>query len=433
MKKTNKIPELLAPAGDLEKLKYAFDYGADAVYLGLPAYSLRAQTGFDMKSIGVGIKYAHKLDKKVYATINIFAHNRHIKELPTYLRQLKKLNPDAVILSDLGVLMLIKKYLPKVKIHLSTQANTLNSEAVKFWHKQGVSRIILGREVSLKDIKEIHQTVPKMELEVFVHGAMCMSYSGRCYLSAWLNSRSANLGLCTQPCRWEYKIFLEEGLRPGQMIPIEADDKGTYIMNSKDLCLIDYLDELKKAGVMSFKIEGRTKSIYYLATMVKAYRQAFQRITQNTKHKTHNKDLKLELDKIDNRGYTTGFLLGNEVGRQEFKTSKAMSDWEFVGEIVKIDNYSLAVIPRERSDREDPVESENFLQTIFIKVHNVLKPGDEVEIMTPSENYKVKIKELINEKGDKVKSAHGGTKEIFKIEIPVQYDIVEKSLIRKKK
>ncbi|HLD28212.1 MAG TPA: U32 family peptidase C-terminal domain-containing protein [Patescibacteria group bacterium] len=433
MKKTNKIPELLAPAGDLEKLKYAFDYGADAVYLGLPAYSLRAQTGFDMKSIGVGIKYAHKLDKKVYVTINIFAHNRHIKELPTYLRQLKKLNPDAVILSDLGVLMLIKKYLPKVKIHLSTQANTLNSEAVKFWHKQGVSRIILGREVSLKDIKEIHQTVPKMELEVFVHGAMCMSYSGRCYLSAWLNSRSANLGLCTQPCRWEYKIFLEEGLRPGQMIPIEADDKGTYIMNSKDLCLIDYLDELKKAGVMSFKIEGRTKSIYYLATVVKAYRQAFQRITQNTKHKTHNKDLKLELDKIDNRGYTTGFLLGNEVGRQEFKTSKAMSDWEFVGEIVKIDNYSLAVIPRERSDREDPVESENFLQTIFIKVHNVLKPGDEVEIMTPSENYKVKIKELINEKGDKVKSAHGGTKEIFKIEIPVQYDIVEKSLIRKKK
>ena len=433
MKKTNKIPELLAPAGDLEKLKYAFDYGADAVYLGLPAYSLRAQTGFDMKSIGVGIKYAHKLDKKVYVTINIFAHNRHIKELPTYLRQLKKLNPDAVILSDLGVLMLIKKYLPKVKIHLSTQANTLNSEAVKFWHKQGVSRIILGREVSLKDIKEIHQTVPKMELEVFVHGAMCMSYSGRCYLSAWLNSRSANLGLCTQPCRWEYKIFLEEGLRPGQMIPIEADDKGTYIMNSKDLCLIDYLDELKKAGVMSFKIEGRTKSIYYLATVVKAYRQAFQRITQNTKHKTHNKDLKLELDKIDNRGYTTGFLLGNEVGRQEFKTSKAMSDWEFVGEIVKIDNYSLAVIPRERSDRGDPVESENFLQTIFIKVHNVLKLGDEVEIMTPSENYKVKIKELINEKGDKVKSAHGGTKEIFKIEIPVQYDIVEKSLIRKKK
>jgi len=159
MKKTNKIPELLAPAGDLEKLKYAFDYGADAVYLGLPAYSLRAQTGFDMKSIGVGIKYAHKLDKKVYVTINIFAHNRHIKELPTYLRQLKKLNPDAVILSDLGVLMLIKKYLPKVKIHLSTQANTLNSEAVKFWHKQGVSRIILGREVSLKDIKEILQLI----------------------------------------------------------------------------------------------------------------------------------------------------------------------------------------------------------------------------------------------------------------------------------
>src|SRR3989344_6102160 len=245
---TNKVikPELLAPAGSLKKLKIALAYGADAVYIGLPAYSLRAQTDFNLKDIKTGIEYAHQLGKKVYITINIFAHNRHLKLLPAYLKQL------------------VKKILPKVAIQLSTQMNTLNYEAVRFWQEQGVKRIILGREATWADIKEIHRKVPKMALEVFVHGAMCLSYSGRCYLSAWLSKRSANLGLCTQPCRWNYKIYLEEQLRPGQMMPIEADDQGTYLMNSKDLNLIDHLNELIKAGVVFFKIEGRTKSIYYL-------------------------------------------------------------------------------------------------------------------------------------------------------------------------
>lgn len=451
--------ELLAPAGSLKKLKIAFNYGADAVYIGLPAYSLRAKTDFDLKSIKSGIDYAHQLKKKVYITINIFAHNRHLKLLPNYLRQIKKYQPDAIIISDPGVLEMVKKIMPKVDIHLSTQMNTLNYGAVKFWQKQGVKRIILGREASLKDIIEIHKQVPKMELEVFVHGAMCMSYSGRCYLSAWLSKRSANLGLCTQPCRWNYKVhhvkydgeqnknrinnystenkqsdnedlfngvYLEEELRPGEMIPVEADENGTYIMNSKDLNLIDYLDDLIGTGVISFKIEGRTKSIYYLAVTTRAYRQAIDLLTpkhrkptyQQTGAKRQKQNLKLlrqELNKIDNRGYTTGFLLGNENdNREEFSTSKAMSDWEFVGEVVKTQNA-------KRKTKK----------IIFIKSHNALNAGEEVEIITPSDTYKTKFKEFFTENGKILDKIRGGTQAIYSVEISVKYDIVNMSLIRK--
>ncbi|MFA4872002.1 MAG: U32 family peptidase C-terminal domain-containing protein [Patescibacteria group bacterium] len=407
----SKKVELIAPAGDLRKLKYALAYGADAVYCGLPAFSLRAQTGFDLKSLKEGIKYAHKLKKKVYVTINIFVHNRHLKILPKHLKELKKIKPDAIVVSDPGILEMIKKFLPKIPIHLSTQMNTLNYEAVKFWQKRGVKRIILGREVGLKDIKEIHQRAPQMELEVFVHGAMCMSYSGRCYLSAWLNSRSANEGLCTQPCRWEYKIFLEEPLRPGEMIPIEADKKGTYIMNSKDLCLIDYLDDLAKAGVVAFKLEGRTKSVYYLAVVTRAYRKAIDLFFDKKNKNKLLAKLKEELYKIDNRGYTTGFLLGDEnMARHNFKTSKAVSDWEFVGEVVEIKK-----------------------QKVFIRVHNVLKAGDAVELVTPDNCYKIKLRELFNKKGEKVTEAHGGTEEVFNFELGGDYDIPVMSVLRSNK
>ncbi|MDO8669791.1 MAG: U32 family peptidase C-terminal domain-containing protein [Candidatus Buchananbacteria bacterium] len=416
-----KKPQLLAPAGSLKKLKIAFKYGADAVYIGLPAYSLRAKTDFDLKSIKAGIDYAHKLGKKVYITINIFAYNRHFKLLPQYLKQIKKYQPDAIIVSDPGVLAMVKKILPQMAIHLSTQMNTLNYEAVKFWQKQGVSRIILGREASLKDIIEIHKKVPKMELEIFVHGAMCMSYSGRCYLSAWQSGRSANLGLCTQPCRWNYKVYLEEELRPGEMIPIETDQNGTYIMNSKDLNLMAHLADLIKAGLISFKIEGRTKSIYYLAVAVRAYRQAIDLITPKTKNqKAQKQNLKLleqELNKIDNRGYTTGFLLGNEsYNREEFKTSKAMSDWEFVGEIIKT----------QKSQKAQK-------QIIYIRPHNALDAGEEVEIITPNNTYKTKFKEFFSEKGKSLAKIRGGTEDVYQVEISSKYDIVDMSLIRKKK
>jgi putative protease len=406
MKKIKK-PELLAPAGDLKKLKTAFLYGADAVYLGLPAFSLRAKTGFDMKSLKEGIDYAHKLKKKVYVTINVFAHNRHIKLLPKHLKQLKNNLPDAIIVSDPGVLELVKKELPQVEIHLSTQSNTLNYEAVKFWYKQGVSRIILGREVDLKDIKEIHKKFPKMELEVFVHGAMCMSYSGRCYLSTYFNQRSANLGLCTQPCRWEYGVYLEEPQKPGNLIKVTSDDKGTYIMNSRDLRLIDYLADLQKSGVASFKLEGRTKSIYYLAVATRAYRQAID----SGYKKEKISDSKKELDKVDNRGYTTGFLLGDEEGkREEFKTSKAVSDWEFVGEVVKVEKNKL-----------------------YIKPHNALNAKENVEIVTPNSIYKTKIKEFFDNNNKSIDKVRGGTEKIYYIELSSKYDIVNGSLIRKKK
>lgn len=411
-------PELLAPAGNLEKLKYALAYGADAVYCGLPDFSLRSQTGFDARSLATGIELAHRLGKKVYVTINIFAHNRQIEALPAHLRRLKKIAPDAVIVSDPGVLSLARKIMPKIKIHLSTQANTLNYEAVKFWQAHGVERIILGREASLADIKKIHRRAPKIQLEVFVHGAMCMSYSGRCYLSAWLNSRSANLGACTQPCRWQYRVYLEEPMRPGQLMPIEADSQGTYIMNSKDLCLIDYLADLQAAGVSSFKIEGRTKSVYYLAMAVKAYRWAIDS-GYDAKIISQSKN---ELDKVDNRGYTTGFLLANEeLRRQEFDTSKAASDWQFVGQAVKAKSA-------KRKMKNKKLE----IQTIRIRVHNTLKAGDDIELVTPENCYKMKIRELRDENLKIVKAAHGGTDELFTLEVPVDWLVGESGVIRKK-
>ncbi len=428
--------ELLSPAGDLTRLKYAFAYGADAVYLGLPDFSLRAKTGFDLESLKEGIEHAHKLKKKIYITINIFAHNKQIALLPDFLKKVKKLNPDAIIISDPGFLMLVKKHLPGIEVHLSTQMNVLNVEAVKFWHKNGVKRIILGREASLQDIKEIHKQVPKMELEVFVHGAMCMSYSGRCYLSAWLNERSANEGLCTQPCRWDYKLYMEEPLRPGMMIPLEEDEKGIYILNSKDLCLIQYLDQLAKAGVKCFKIEGRTKSHYYVSVVTKAYRQAI--ISLKQKNKSAVKKLNLELQKVDNRGYTTGFLFGDEgIKRQEFTTSKMKSDWQFVGEIIS----ATSVIPakagiQESGSRLKPGMTKNQKinkvkqQIVWFKAHNMLKAGETFELLTPDNCHKIKIKEFKDESGDKFQEVHGGTDKTYSFKISKNIKI-DRGLIRK--
>jgi putative protease len=409
MNKIKKI-ELLAPAGDFTRLKYALAYGADAVYLGLPEFSLRAKSGLNFATFKESVAYAHKLKKKVkkkvYVTVNIFAHEEHIKSLPKFLRQLKDCQPDAIILSDPGVLMLVKNILPKMPIHLSTQANTLNSEAVKFWQKNGVKRIILGREVSLEDIKTIHKAVPKMELEVFIHGAMCMSYSGRCYLSKEFSNRNANLGACTQPCRWQYKLYAEEVTRPGRLFEIEEDSKGMYFMNSKDLCLVDYLDDLVKAGVLSFKIEGRTKSHYYVSSVVRAYREALD----NLGDKKILADAKVELTKIDNRGYTTGFLIPiDPLKRQNFDSSKAQGDWQVAGEIVG--------------------EAGGMAE---IKIHNSLSIDDNVEILTPRAVRKIKIKEILNKTGEKITEAHGGTADTYFIKLPKGIN-TEWGMLRKKK
>lgn len=411
MSKKIKKLELLAPAGDLEKFKYALAYGADAIYLGLPEFSLRAKTGFDFTDLKQAIDYAHQLNKKAYVTVNIFAHEKQIKSLPDFLKRLKTCQPDAVILADVGVLEVAKKYLPKTAIHLSTQANVLNSEAVKFYYKNGVRRIVLGREMSLADIKKIHQAVPKMELEAFVHGAMCLSYSGRCYLSAWLNSRSANLGSCTQPCRWPYNVYLEEPLRPGVMMPIEEDAKGVYVMNSKDLCLIDHLSAMAEAGITSFKIEGRTKSLYYVSTVVRAYRL----VLDNLSDKKKLTEAKKELAKIDNRGYTTGFLLGNEKARQNFETSKAQSDWQFVGEIIAT---------------AKTVKNNNEL--LAFRPHNVLRAGEALELLTPYNCYRIKAKEFFDDKGEKLAEVHGGTDRVYYLDAPAVVNKPDWGLLRKK-
>ncbi|MFA5163088.1 MAG: U32 family peptidase C-terminal domain-containing protein [Patescibacteria group bacterium] len=383
--------ELLAPAGNLEKMKTAFLYGADAVYLGIPDFSLRVRINdFSLKTLGEGIKLAHQLKKKVYVTVNIFAHNKHLKKLPPYLKLLGRLQVDALIISDPGIIALAKKYCPKIPIHLSTQANCTNKEAVKFWAGQGVRRIILGREVTLEEIKEIKRFVPKMELEYFVHGAMCMAYSGRCFLSKELVNRSANLGDCAQPCRWPYEI----NIRPekhDESFELVSEEHGSYLLNSKDLCLIKSLADLATAGVSSFKIEGRAKSIYYLAMVVGIYKAALLEIRagrsrQASFKKKINYFFQELKTKIAHRGYTSGFLLG-EKGEQNVFDSHAKIAWEFCGQTIAwADGLAL------------------------VKVHNTILVGKNLEIIKPNYDIiKVKVKEMFDANSrEKIKEAHGG-------------------------
>jgi len=404
MKTKKKKPEIVAPAGSMEKLKYALEYGADAVYCGIPEFSLRARINyFSTKEIIEGIKYAHGRGKKVYVTVNIFAHNEHIKKLPKYLEIFKSELPDAFIASDPGVIAMIKEVLPKAKIHLSTQANCTNWRAAKLWYDLGVKRVVLAREVGLKEIKEIRKNVPKLEIESFVHGAMCMAYSGRCFLSAWLSKRSANLGDCTQVCRWKYNLVEEK--RENMHIPLEEDQHGSYILNSKDLCLIDYVKDLRDAGVDSFKIEGRAKSVHYLATVVKAYKS----VIEANFSKESIKEAKKELNKNVNREYTTGFLLGKDTpSMQNMENRSVGSDWEFAGEVVgKADDG------------------------VILKVHNVLKVGDKIEIIQPKGDLiKMKVKNIFNKKnGMKVESAHGGTEDLFVLE--TKEDLPPMALLRR--
>ncbi|MCK5466772.1 U32 family peptidase C-terminal domain-containing protein [Candidatus Parcubacteria bacterium] len=413
-------PELLAPAGSFEKLKYALEFGADAVYAGLPDFSLRARINkFNEKNIAEAINYTHSKNKKIYVTINIFAHNYHLNNLKKHLLIFKKNLPDAFIASDIGVIEIIKKVLPKADIHLSTQANTTNWQAAKFWHKQGVKRIVLAREVTLEEIKEIHRKVPKLELEYFVHGAMCMAYSGRCFLSSWQTGRSSNLGDCAQNCRWKYQLVEEK--RPNEYMPIEQDNHGTYFLNSKDLCLIEYLDELKNAGITSFKIEGRAKSVYYLAQVVKAYKLALEIKSNDKNKKTKIKKLKSDLNKLVNRTFTTGFLFGEcKYKGQETRFSHTEEEYEFVGEVAELESRKLKV------------ESKNF-KIIKIKVHNALFVGDRIEFIQPrGKNIFCKIKNIYDDKTlAKLKSAHGGQERMVYIEISKMVEVF--SVIRKRK
>jgi putative protease len=415
--------ELLAPAGSLEKMKYAFAYGADAVYLGLPDFSMRYRINtFTEKDLAKAIQEAHKSKKKIYVTINIYAHNRHLLKIISHLKFLRQVKTDGIILSDPGVLSLVKKYYPEVEIHLSTQANATNWQAVKFWQNQGVRRIILARETTLEDIKEIKKNVPDIELEYFVHGAMCMSYSGRCILSKWMANRSANLGDCAQPCRWKYHMAhnMEHGTRLMSVedekkefvVDIEEDPNGTYLFNSKDLNLLNYLDDLVKAGVDSLKIEGRNKSVFYLATVTRAHRKVLDSLKVSKVHKVSKvskviKEQQKELAHLMHRGYTTGFLLGNEP-EHNFANSHENAPWQFVGEVL---------------------ESKGKL--LKVNVHNALYAKYKTEAITPKSNIKIKIKKIFNAQMQEVKSAHGGQGKNYFLKID-KASIPPLSLIRRK-
>ncbi len=340
-------PELLAPAGDWERLETALRFGADAVYLGGSRLHLRAApTDFTPEQIEAAARLCHSLGKKLYVTVNAYAREQDLDQLPDYARDLRDAGADAALVSDLGVLSLVRRGAPELPIHISTQANCTNSAAARMWYELGARRVVLARELSLEEIRALRRAVPEdLELEVFVHGAMCMSYSGRCMLSSVLTGRDANRGGCAQPCRWRYR--LEEEKRPGEFFPIEQDEAGTYVLSAWDLNLLPYLDELERAGVASFKLEGRMKSPYYVATTVGAYRRAID-------HSAPVPRLLEELDCASHRAYSTGFLFGRDGARSGAPgyTQSCL----FVGPVLAVSGGRCVVEMRGRFGRGDRLE-----------------------------------------------------------------------------
>lgn len=374
--------ELLMPAGNLEKLEYAIKYGADAVYLGVVDFSLRAMRKgqlITLENLKEAVDLAHKLGARAYVTLNIFAFNNDIKLLEQCIDRFKDANPDAVIVSDFGVLNLIKRYMPDTPIHISTQANSLNYETVKFWRDFGAKRVILARELPIADVAEIRKEVPDIELECFVHGSQCVSFSGRCLLSDYFTKgeRKANHGNCSQPCRWSYKLV--ESTRPDEYYEINQDERGSHILSPKDLCLVEYLPKMIEAGVNSFKVEGRTKSLYYVSAVAKAYRNAIDEAYKNPNADLHK--YFIELQKVGNRGYTTGFALGdNNSTSYSYDISKGLAGADFLCEF-----------------RGQSFVDKNYF---FVKIKNKMLLGDEVEIITPSEQFVTKVLSFKNEAGE---------------------------------
>ncbi|MCF7794840.1 U32 family peptidase C-terminal domain-containing protein [Patescibacteria group bacterium] len=396
--KKNKV-ELLAPAGNLQKLKTAFAFGADAVYFGLPDFSLRVRINdFSLKDMKKGIEYAHSIGKKAYVTVNIFAHNTHLSKVKKHIEKLKTLNPDALFVSDPGIIYLIKEIWPEIKISLSTQANCTNWMSAQMYKDMGVKRVILGRELALKEIKEIITKVPDLEIETFVHGALCMAYSGRCFLSKQLIDRDANLGDCAQPCRWEYEI---KPRGHDTNFVLGEDKNGSYIFNSLDLCLIKRIPEMISAKIKAFKIEGRAKSVYYLANVVGVYRRAIDISSSST---ISAKDRKKELDylykeletKLFHRGYTEGFMFKQGREAQNLSNDNNKPNWEFCGQIIS-------------SELDNNMKNKDKYKT-EIKVHNTLKKGDTLELIMPGyEVLKFKLKRMLDKDSqEEIIEAHGG-------------------------
>ncbi|HHY14268.1 MAG TPA: U32 family peptidase [Thermoanaerobacterales bacterium] len=379
-------PELLAPAGNLEKLKTAILYGADAVYIGGTKYGLRAfADNFSWDEMGEAINFAQKHNAKIYTTVNIFFHNEDLKGLATYIKRLNNMGVNGIIVSDPGVIMLAKEVTPSLEVHLSTQANTTNWVSALYWYKQGIKRIILARELSLTEIKEIREKSPSdLKIEVFVHGAMCISYSGRCLISNYMSFRDANRGECTQPCRWKY--YLTEEKRPGEYLPVFENDKGTYIFNSKDLCTIHKLPELIKAGVNSFKIEGRMKSVHYVASVVSAYRKAIDQYFEDPDNYKFNPKLLDNIKKASHREFTTGFYFGKPgKDEQTYESSGYIREYDFVG-LVK--------------------EYKEEKKVAIIEQRNHFKKGDEVEFFSPNgKSFDQQIIKMWDESGEEIHEA----------------------------
>lgn len=382
-------PELLAPAGDLEKLKYALAYGADAVYLGGTAFGLRAYAGnFSLEEMEEAVSWTHKLGKKIYVTVNIYAHEGDFAELPAYLEKLAGLGVDAVIVSDPGIIALARELVPSLPLHLSTQANSTNSHTIRFWQKQGIERVVLARELTLEELRQV-RSAAEGELEMFIHGAMCMSYSGRCLLSNYLTGRDANRGECTQPCRWGYSLVEEK--RPGQAFPIEEDERGTYIFNSHDLCLLPHLPLLKSIGIESYKIEGRMKSVHYVASTVKVYREAIDILWEQGEEAFQAKlpEWLEEMDKVSHRDYSSGFLFGKP-GPQahNLETSHYVREYDFVGVSLyqeaidlRLDTpFSGKTLGGEAPESEGQLYGDDWF---WVEQRNNFRLGDVLEVLTP--------------------------------------------------
>jgi len=432
-----KKPELLSPAGLIKNMDYAFAYGADAVYAGLPRYSLRVRNNdFRLPNLEAGINKAHALGKKFFVATNILPHTAKIDTFMADMEPIIELKPDALIMADPGLIMMIKERWPDVPIHLSVQANTLNSPSVKFWQSVGIERIILSRELSLDEIARIREDCPDIELEVFIHGALCIAYSGRCLLSGYFNHRDPNQGTCTNSCRWNYKVtnndtdntientgiwtpgddtlasqqyLIEEQGRPGEFMPIEEDEHGTYIMNSRDLRAVEHVHRLVDMGIDCLKIEGRTKSYYYTARTAQIYRRA---IDDAVSGKKFDPQLMYELENLAHRGYTDGFFeIHAPQEMQRYRDSSSRSQRQlFVGEVIEIDSEKNA---------------------LFIEVKNKFSIGDQMELITPDGNISFQLKTMTDKKGQAVECAAGSSYQVW---IPIGQDVkgMEKALLCRK-
>lgn len=401
-------PELLIPAGNLEKLRIALLYGADAVYIGVEGLSLRAGASeMSLADVALGVQEAHAKKVQVYAAANTFTRNADLEQAKKIIPDLAATGVDAVIVSEPGMLRLIQNLAPHLPVHLSTQANTTNIQAVKFWKDQGVRRIIPARELNLKEVGEIAAAVPDMELEIFIHGAMCVAYSGRCYLSAFRNRRSANEGDCSQPCRWEYKLY--ESTRPDDPFILEEDERYSYLLSSRDLCLIQYLPQVLAAGVTSVKIEGRMKSSYYVAVVTRTYRQALDSLMRQKDKYKFRKEWMDELTKISNRGYTTGFVFAEEKISETNPETKYVQTHEPAGNVIQYDAQRKMII---------------------FGVRNRIQTGDCLEFLLPEENLTLVINEITDKKNFRLSEAHSGTEIYFSSERAIPAGTIARQKIK---